>query len=508
MTIDRKHQDRHNIPRWRSVSRTADAGEFQRLRNARVLDATHSQELDDLQQRWDKTRTDGSARELVDAAIVAGEHHLAIEAADHLVKDSGDDPDAVALSLLKVESKIPSTAPTFERSILSEEFHRKVHEARERTRRDPRNAIGWSDLARRYTVLGQFDLAERALRIARLLAPQSRYLLRAEARFLMHVGRPERALAQLERSPRTPSDPWLLAASISVAASIGASPKNVKSARRVIEAKMFLPIELSELQSELGTLELSAGSTKKAKNLMALSNQAPTDNSLAQLEWVSHHLPSLYVETNRADIPFRAEAQMLDASQRGRWSEAIQHAILWIDDQPFDTQAAAFGSYIAAAGLDDWTTSRTFAEIGLLANPNDLTLINNLAYSLIELGELPTAATLLLRTPADSSDPGTAAALDATRGLLRFRQGDADAGLRYYESAIERTRKGPRKNPEQEAMARSMLLTEQLKFGNKHEMAAKVNIIDKLRSRTTDPAIKRIIARTLDLARVEAQTPN
>ena len=159
-------------------------------------------------------------------------------------------------------------------------------------------------------------------------------------------------------------------------------------------------------------------------------------------------------------MPFISEAWAISASQEGRWEDAIQHSGEWLDDQPFDIRAAVHASYISAIGLEKWAESASYAEIGLRSRPGHPLLTNNLAYALIEKGDLEEAKRVLTSIDITDHKDGDRVALLATKGLLAFRAGDEASGKSLYQSAIDLSRRI--RDQRQEAMARAMLLRELL----------------------------------------------
>lgn len=493
MVAGRPPVERHMIPRWRSVRRTIEAGEFQRRAESRPLSRQQLADLRTSKQTWRAEQTVLAASEFVGASLVAGDLADTNEATQTLL--STGDPCLTSLATSVDGSRMLTQAGV----ALSEgDFRRKAAKARQRTVSDPRNAVAWADLARHYTALGQTRQAKHALRIARGLAPSSRYLLRITSRFLVHVGDPEAALQLLRDSPRTPTDPWLMSASLGVASVAGKRVTSLKNARRILEDENFRPVERSDLAAELATILLEAGTDKKSKRLFERSIKDPTDNSLAQAEWASHRIRALGVDLNRADVAFPSEALSRSALEEGKWEIALTAAMQWLQDQPFDSTAAETASYVAVVGLEDWPAAMNAAQIGLRASPANAILRNNLAFALIELGELDEAQWNLQQSFSLALASREPVALQATRGLLAFRRGHHAEGRAGYREAIGRAlTDGDREGA---AMARSMQLREEVRVGNRDEVVDLCASLEKDSSRLREVGVVRSVERATELA--------
>lgn len=499
MTVGRNKKDRHVVPRWRSVRRTIEAGEFQNLAVTRPLTNGQTADLASLTNRWENVRTELAAAELVGAHLVHGtvdEDHPAL---DVLLESENPIYRSLGASVRHMnELTRPHIEPGTGNASADGFLHSRVRDSKRRIELDPRNPIAWSDIARRYTALGEIPKARRALQVARALAPESRYLLRVSARFYIHIGEPAAAARLLRQSERTNHDPWLMASLLSAASVAGKPLPGIRAARRILDSGRFQPIEKADLISEIATLELKSGSDKTSRKLFSQSLLNPTDNSLAQAEWASHKLASLQVDPESQQVPFRAEALAKSALQRGNWEIALAESWEWLDDQPFDADAAIHTSYVAAIGNDDWSTSAKAAFIGLRANPNNSMLANNLAYAQIELGNLDAAAPHIRSSAANATERLDRVAIRATTGLFEFRRGNTDAGRSLYREAIDIAKRA--NEAEAEAMARSMLAREEIRAGSGVDVTDLLDALDKLVKRVKDPGVLRCIGRASDLA--------
>ncbi len=85
-----------------------------------------------------------------------------------------------------------------------------------------------------------------------------------------------------------------------------------------------------------------------------------------------------------------------------------------------------------------------FARRGLIANPGDYLLLNNLAVALAmteRVAEAVVVFTQIDRSEAEAESPATYL---ATQGLLAFRSGNPQQGREHYQAAVAAARK--RKN--------------------------------------------------------------
>lgn len=470
---------------------TVAAGEFQRLPDQRPLFATQIEEIEKLELRFALVGTELAAAELIGARLIAGETGGLDLPAKLLANSDNPTYRRLAARLHRSDQSattpesLPATAPSVESM-----FHSRIAWAKRRASTDPRSPIAWADLARLYVGVGQFEQARRALRIARYLAPDSRYLLRVTTRFHLHVGDDRAAVAVLKASPRTLEDPWLLSALMAASTLAGAPLPGRRVAQRILDGGRFREIETSELVAELGTLELSSGGDKKARELLQRSLAAPTDNSLAQGQWLAPKLPSLEVPLS-LEVAFPAEATAWKASSRGDWEVALDESSKWLADQPFDAEAATHASYVAAVGMDRFEDSLRFAEIGLVANPHHATLANNRAYALTELGRLDEAE-LALRDVLARAEKVDLVAVLATAGLISFRRGDSTTGRQLYGRAIENAHRLGEKRSE--AMARAMLVREELAL-NAVDVVPQMAALDRLVPSIDDAGVLRCVSR-------------
>lgn len=241
----------------------------------------------------------------------------------------------------------------------------------------------------------------------------------------------------------------------------GRCSRFVKMGSTLVASDSLASHHVTELASALGTLELKAGNDKRARRLFRLALDDLTENSLAPAEWASQRISGIALEPQDLREPSAFEARARSDVESGARDEAVEESWRWHADQPFDSDAAITGSYAAAVGLDDYVECVRLARAGLLANPDDSTLRNNLAFGLLQLGDIDAARQILAQISMDSLDGSQRAAHLATRWLLAYRLGSPEEGRARYSQAIAVARS----RPDMQAMAAIMMAREELRIG-------------------------------------------
>lgn len=433
---------RRLLPRWRG---TDDA-----IAPTRI--ATHPEpvrsDVVEREQAWNDDRTSrGLALDLLSAAATTQAPTLtSVEAARWLRDELGSEISDIARSVATAVLAPPASQRQLD--VLDspdpadlDSIHARIRQLRRGLQEDPRNALGWSEQARMYTLVGQHAPAVRAMEHATRAAPDHRFVLRAAARLAVHLDESERAQALLLSSARTRSDPWLMASEIAIASLTGRGSRLAKSARELLARRNWTPRDLTELAGAMGTLELEAGSDNRARDHFRLSLQDPNDNSLAQAEWAAPQVSGVAsrLAPAREATPRSFEADSRAAATAANHAKAVKEAWLWLLDQPFSTAPAQFGSYHAAV-LQDFDRALEFARRGLQANPGDTTLLNNAAFALAKADRPAEASTYIMRIkPIESLHASDRSAMLATQGLIAFRSNKPAVGKALYLQAIDAT---------------------------------------------------------------------
>lgn len=447
MNLSPKDGERRVVPRWRNSALTLATGELNLSGPSLPLSADSEAEFRERVGAWQSERTIEAAAELVSAALVFADLAPAKEAAEFLLHSSSTATDHVKHLARRVlrASGVRADSDRANDSV-SHDIHlvrSAIHTLRIRTHADPRNAIAWTDMAREYIGLGQRAQSLRCMENALRLSGGNRFVLRSAARLLVHLDDHDRAHELLTRCGSTPYDPWLLAAEIAVGCVAGRTSRWMKRGREYLENRNLAPFHISELASAIGSVELRNGRVGAARKLFRRSLVQPTDNAVAQATFVVEHIPQLEVEAQALRTPRSFEARALASAARGEWAESVAESERWLEDEPFWTRPASYGSYVAEVVLQDFSLAENFARRGLEANRGDIGLTNNLVVALANQGRLDEAEREFapIRDVQVTNDR-LAIVLTATEGLLHFRRGRWGEGRSRYEDAIKRAERG------------------------------------------------------------------
>jgi tetratricopeptide (TPR) repeat protein len=476
-------RNRQVIPRWRSFAATRELGELAPSQQSSVVRYT-AETVDDLVLDWKDHPSLSVASSLVSVAFSLGLNQVAVDAARFVFSHDLAPPSAHSIAALYLREAGVSLRPSESRDYPADadeahllcfpDFYPQIHETRQQLRIFPRNPILWGNLARLYTILGLPDKAGRAMRVALSMSPGNRFILRAASRLMLHQGEKDRAHQLLVKAPSVRLDPWVLSAEIATAAVNRRTSKNLKTARRMLEAENHCPFHLSELASALGTLEAIAGNVKGSRKLILKSLSHPSENSVAQAAWLARNVGGITVaETN---ISLSAEAKAWVAWRAAKWDTALAETHRWQLDQPFSSRPAALGSHIAETVLEDYPQAIRFAEDGLRSNPEDLILLNNLAFALAQNGQFEKAEDVIKTIDLPNVDASNRVVLLATQGLIAFRASRPDHGRTLYAEAIHSARafkdwRGP--------AARIHLALEELRIGSAHAEQLRTNALEE-----------------------------
>jgi Tfp pilus assembly protein PilF len=394
-------------------------------------------------RQWEKSKSDEDALEVLFGSMVAGD---AVTIGNDAIKQLTHSkqrlqPMVKAAALAKLMGVYGNSQPTLERDLDEQLADKKqkvltIGVLKARLRRAPRNPLVWADYARLAASLGAKDRAEHLLRVSRALAPDSRYIARCAVRLLVHTEKPAEAKHLLESMDRTKFDPWLLAADLAVSSIVGKPAKYFKSARDMADRASAEDPNFSELFGALSTHFYEEGVTKLARRYLHRTLLKPNDNSLAQAEWLAPKIGGIIIPAASYSIPASFEAKARHFRQLKDWDGVIKASEGWCDDEPFSTRAPGNASYVSAVATGNMALCQKFCELGLIANPNDGTLLNNLAVALAQQGHVDKARELLekrLRSIYKDDDVH----ILGLEALTSYRSGATEAGRAYYQEAFK-----------------------------------------------------------------------
>lgn len=442
MTASDPTTDRDLVPRWRTFGSTVRARETESFERVNGGDRKPA-DIEEQERNFAKFPGLAAAADLVGAALVLGvKTDSTIRAAEMLTQDPTSSESLVELgrSLLDEDGSRPEgwDSDDLHTIVDVEGIRRRAHNLRAVLRREPRNAVRWTDLALAHTVLGNTEHAEQDMRIALKLAGTNRFVLRAAVSLYVHLGQPDVAHRLITRDLSLLSDPWIAAAEIATAEMAGRSPKSVRTGGAILrDGRGPSPWHSSELASELAMVEVRAGHSRPARRLMELALREPTDNAAAQAEWAKIHGLITVAEPLDLSLPRTFEARSRRSAAEGKWSASVHDGMRWIADQPFAVEAARFTSYVAAVGAEDYVHSELASRAGLIANGSDRLLRNNLVFALANQDKLEEAQEQFGLIDRDGLDTHELSVLTATEGFLRFRHGSPTEGRVLYRRAVD-----------------------------------------------------------------------
>jgi Flp pilus assembly protein TadD len=418
-------------------------GELDNPGKAPILWDDAARSLAEKKGQWDENHTIWHAADFIAASFVLGEPEASADAAGFLLSQGGKKVPVPALLLagrVAHQEAARLAVPEVE-AFEGIKLFREIHRLKQRTVTEPRNAIAWVDLARAYTVAGEINLARRAIVLACSISPDNRFVLRSAARLLVHQHDAFEAHRLLVKSVSTGYDPWLMAAEIGVASTAGLGPVFTRPARGVLGSAQHSPLSLTELSSALASLELDAGKIGSAKKLFRKSLERPTENSLAQASWASEHVSGLHVNARDFEIPRNFEADAWQSYALGEWDQCLHASVRWLEDQPFSSKPAVLASFILSTINQNYEAAVALLKTSMTRNPRHPGLTNNLAFALVNLGNLEEAQLLLSSAKVTDSSDASNVTLLATEGALMFRSGNTELGRHLYLDAIELARR-------------------------------------------------------------------
>lgn len=417
------------LPQWlpfRQAALQREANTFVDPRRPTEYSASSAAFADALAE-FEKAPSPFVACELMGIAEVLGNRSIARRIAEYVLTQSfvGNVAHAQARSILG-EIVVPY-----------EDDKERIRLAKRRVRDFPRDAIAWVEQARLYTILGQHGKARRAILAALHLAPADRYVVRAAIRYFAHSGEWDMALAYAKKAVSLTTDPLIVGPFLSVCTHLNTFPRQMKpTVERALRSRnVFVN---SEALEAIGTMEIMSGALKKSRRFFKRAWIDPAKAVVSHSQWViREHLPTL------------AEEKQIDYSQNQQALSWLRYSILdfdgalartleWGLEEPYSREPFILGSN-AACLMDDFSGAEMALKLGLLANPKDETLLNNLAFAQLRAGKVDEAERTFAPLFHILTKPDQVAPV-ATYGLLLMSKGQLTEGTNYYLEAMKRAK--------------------------------------------------------------------
>jgi len=412
------------------------------LRNIREQEGAHKTEGQSsrVREEWQSSPSLATAVDLLAEALIIKnfESDEAIKAA-HYVLNKAPASYRLIRELANHFLEQPSLGKIEISPITQIDFGREyVAPLRKSVRAHPINPIAWSDLALSYATLGQVEKARLAMEVALSLGRSNRFILRSAARCFMHMGEPDRAVTILNRSGLCAFDPWIASAEIAISESVGLKSKSIRNAKSLIKDDNLSHFSRSELAVGMGTIEMKNGSASRAKMLMRQALRDPTENALAQVEWMATRLGaniSNIVQLGKG-VPASFEAQARHFFIKKQFEDSLKASKMWGRYQSLSSRPIILSSFLASLCLNDDAEALRILNSSLPAQRNDPLIINNYAFSLTRTGNVAAAVQALRKVKFGDLEDWQKLTLAATQGLIYFRTDNIEQGRELYSLAI------------------------------------------------------------------------
>ena len=373
-----------------------------------------------------------TAGEVVGACLVEAQEYRAVNAATFL-SSSATTPTTFLRRMAEITLERAGTqtgSPEF--STLSVQAEKA--QWRQRIRLHPMNALAWVELALHDVIVGKKESARRCMLTALRLAPDNRHVLRSASRLFLHLGDPERAYDLIAKSDGVERDPWLMAAEVAIAQLVDRKPRFAIRGKKLVAGDSYDAGQITELAGAIGTLELSDGRRKIARDLFRKSLQCPTGSALAQAEWASPQIGLEPVSLGQLESVREAEeARVFHFLREERFGEIPHACAAWSRAEPYSARPYEYASG-ASCMIANHEEALHWTAKGLRIRGKSEILLNNRAFALIHVGRLSEAAVALRSIQRENEMSWLVR--EANLGLLAMRQGKYPAGRALYETAI------------------------------------------------------------------------
>ena len=426
-------RERHAIARWNPVNIAQTLGELDSVRvGSRQID--NSRELDEFRYEWLTEKNILSAMDYISAAYLNGDISAASDALSYMKSRIAD---GMHMPVLARELLMPSVDSLADMSNKGSKL--EIGLLKRYLIEHPRDSIMWAELAWHYLILGQFPQAERSLLIAYNISPNNRFVVRAISRFYVHTNDLDKAFYYATKSDITKYDPWTLSNQIAISNMHERTSRLLKNGALFLDNSSVNPGSLSELASELGTMDFSSGNRKKGRKKFQIACKKPHENALAQISWVDHHIGSvgtLALPERPAQCDFESKVYM-QLTSTPNWDKIFDDILQWANYQPFSTKPVMMGSFITTNILNDFDAAISLLQHGYNVNKNDIQIKNNFIYTLLLMGQKEAADKIMQTIDVAKLTDQERIHIIATLGLYAYRFGTQAEGKAFYVEAAD-----------------------------------------------------------------------
>lgn len=438
MNIFKTMENRRLIPRWQSLRDSYTSKEIlsSMISNPKEKNQNFiSEEIIRARNEWLKEKSIFSAIEYLEKQRICETEY---------------DKDAYQLvkKFVLSNDQLPNAVRTFfnEESDFAFEYDSSqlaIKNIRSQIILHPNDAYLWLELARNHLIVGSLKKCEKALLIARSLAPNDRLISRSMMRFYHHTENIDKALYYVWKMSTLVNDPMILSGEIALCNTIGRSSRYIKQAKNMLQSQNYSPFCLSELTSEIATMEIKNGKEKKGKKLLEQSLQAPTENAIAQTTWINQCVTKLsWIEKiNQLQVPNNYEGDiyfnMASIDSPIDWNHLFEQCVLWNKYQPFSRDPIYLGTNIATDFLEKYDEAFDFSIKALQNHKDESGVLNNIAYSAILNGDKKNAEKFLNLQFSKCKADAEKVVFFATKGLYEFRFGNIALGKKLYVDSYE-----------------------------------------------------------------------
>jgi hypothetical protein len=256
------------------------------------------------------------------------------------------------------------------------------------------------------------------------------------------MGEPDRSVWILNKSGVCTVDPWIASAEIAICESLGLKSKCVTKARYFLQDDNLTDFSRSELAVGMGTIQMKHGDVRHAKKLMKQALRDPTENALAQAQWMTTQLGTDIGDITdivrlEDQVPGSYEAQARRFFYDLDFPKSLEASQFWARFQQLSSRPVIQGAFIASTFLEDDKKAISILTSSMPAQRDDFLFTNNYAFSLVNSGQLEAGIKQLATINVNSLSRREKLTLLATNGFVFFRTGEVEKGRKLYSMAID-----------------------------------------------------------------------